>query len=99
MFTIHQRVHLFLWNWDTGPGWCRNHEAAEWQALWDAGARVIRVQLQDNGPVPRWLVEGWKARGWRVWGAVGHVDGRDPIGLASWLRSEKVRLGLQGLDC
>jgi len=104
--TIHQRVHLWLWHWRDGPGWCRNPGSSEWQALWDAGARVIRVHLQDDGPVPRELVDGWKARGWKVWGCIRPSGSPlEPSGniwtpheTAAFARSEKVRLALQGMD-
>ena len=63
------------------------------------GMKVLKVQLQDNGQIPREQADEWRAAGMKVWGAVGHVDGRNPLELASWLRAERVRLALAGLDC
>ena len=97
MATIHQRVNGWLWNWQTGPGWVR--DGAEMAKLRSDGMRVLKVQLQDNGPIPREQCDEWRAAGMKVWGAVGHVDGRDPRELAAWLRAERVRLALSGLDC
>jgi hypothetical protein len=108
--TVHQRAHLWLWHHRDGPGWCRNPESAEWKALWDAGARVIRVQLQDDWPVPRSLVDGWRdvgrvtGRPWKVWGAIrpSHEPlGGDiwtPMQTADFAASEKRLLSLQGMD-
>ena len=97
MITIHQRVSGWLWNWKTGPGWCR--DGVEIRKLYTDGMRVLRVQLQDNGPIPREQADEWRAAGMKVWGAVGHVDGRDPKELAAWLKAERVRLALTGMDC
>lgn len=102
--TIHQRVALWLWHWNTGPGWVRDAQSAELRSLKDAGARVIRVHLQDDGVLPRDLVDAWKAAGWKVWGAFR--PSHQPLGgvlwdatqAAEWAASEKRRLGLHGLD-
>lgn len=96
-FTIHQRVHGWLWNWQTGPGWCR--DGSEIAKLRADGMRVLRVQLEDNGPIPVEQAQEWRDAGMHVWGAVGHVHGREPLRLAAWLKSERVRLSLTGLDC
>jgi hypothetical protein len=102
--TIHQRVHLWLWHWRDGPGWVRNPQSDELRALRVAGARVLRVQLQDDGPVPRELVDGWKAAGWKVWGAMrpshAPLGGTvwDPTVAAAWAEREKYQLALHGLD-
>jgi hypothetical protein len=61
--------------------------------------RVIKVQLQDNGPIPVEQAKEWRDAGFQVWGAVGHVDGWDASELARWLKSERVRLSLTGIDC
>lgn len=97
--TIHQRVHGYLWNWQTGPGWCR--DGAEIAKLRSDGMRVLKVQLQDNGPIPVEQAKEWRDAGMKVWGMVGHVNNweRDPEGLAAWLKAERVRLALAGLDC
>jgi hypothetical protein len=102
--TIHQRAHLILWNWRDGPGWCRDPGSPELRELYTAGARVLRVHLQDNGQIPRGLVDGWRAQGWKVWG-MNRPSG-DPLGgrvwgaeeTANWCLSERNRLGLQGMD-
>lgn len=95
--TIHQRVFGWLWHWRDGPGWVR--DGAEIAKLRADGMRVLRVQLQDNGPIPVEQAKEWRDAGVKVWGAVGHVDGRDAKELAGWLKSERVRLSLTGLDC
>ena len=95
--TIHQRVNGWLWSWATGPGWCR--DGSEMAKLRSDGMRVLKVQLQDNGPIPRDQADEWRAAGMKVWGAVGHVDGDDPTELARWLKGERNRLALAGLDC
>lgn len=104
MITIHQRVHLWLWNWRTGPGWCRSADALEWAQLRADGARAVRIQLQDNGSVWPGLVAGLKERGWKVWGAMrpsyAPLGGMiwEPVAAAEWAASEKRRLKLDGLD-
>jgi hypothetical protein len=94
--TIHQRVHGYLWNWATGPGWAR--DGSEIAKLSADGMRVLKVQLQDNGPIPVEQAQEWRGAGMKVWGMVGHVDGREPLELAAWLKAERVRLSLTGLD-
>jgi hypothetical protein len=102
--TIHQRSHLWLWHWRDGPGWVRDPQSAELRSLREAGARVIRVHLQDDGPVPRELVDGYKAAGWKVWGAMrpshAPLGGSvwEPFPAAEWAAAEKRRLALDGLD-
>lgn len=95
--TIHQRVNAWLWHWATGPGWVR--DGSEMAKLRQDGMRVLKVQLQDDGPIPQEQAQEWRDAGLKVWGAVGHVDGRDPGELAYWLKAERVRLSLTGLDC
>ncbi len=100
--TIHQRVAGFLWHWRDGPGWVRN--GAEIAKLRASGMRVLRVQLQDDGPIPRALCDEWRAAGMKVWGAVrpshAPLGGTiwDPIEAARWIRQERVRLALTGMD-
>jgi hypothetical protein len=95
--TIHQRVHGYLWHWKDGPGWVR--DGAQIARLRQAGMRVLKVQLQDDGEIPTDQAKEWRDAGMKVWGMVGHVDGRDPIELAQWLKGERSRLFLAGLDC
>jgi len=94
--TIHQRLYGFIWNWKTGPGWAR--DGSEIHKLRLDGMKGIKVQLQDNGPIPVEQAQEWRDAGMAVWGMVGHVEGRDPPELAAWLKSERVRLSLTGLD-
>ena len=94
--TIHQRVNGWLWSWATGPGWCR--DGSEMAKLRSDGMRVLKVQLQDNGPIPRDQADEWRAAGMKC-GRGGHVDGDDPTELARWLKGERNRLALAGLDC
>ena len=54
--------------WATGPGWCR--DGSEMAKLRSDGMRVLKVQLQDNGPIPRDQADEWRAAG-MVWSAVG----------------------------
>lgn len=94
--TIHQRLMLHVWHWSSGPGWVRN--ADDMRHLFEDGAKVVKLQLQDDGPVPLWYVQMLRSVGFKTWGMVGHVDGRDPLELAAWLKAERVRLSLTGLD-
>lgn len=97
--TIHQRVHLWLWHWRTG-----GYDAPVLKLLREDGARVLRVQLQDDGPIPRERVDLWKSLGLRVWGAIR--PSYDPLGPGTWTprqtaefaRDEKRRLALDGMD-
>lgn len=66
--TIHQRVHGWLWHWDTGPGWCR--DGSEIAKLRQDGMRVLRVQCQDDGLIPVALIDEWISAGMQVWLAV-----------------------------
>lgn len=103
--TIHQRVHLWLWHWRDGPGWVRSN-SDELRALRADGARVIRVQLQDDGDVPDTLVALYHSMGFKVWGAI-RPSGAPleapgtvwyPEQTALFGKSERVRLGLNGID-
>lgn len=98
--TINQKPCGWLWHWESGPGWVR--DGREIRKLYDAGMEQLRVQLQDDGPIPVEQVKEWREDGKvKVWGAVGHVNEweSNPKGLAAWLKSERVRLSLTGLDC
>lgn len=57
MTTVWQRASLFLWHWRTG-----GVDDSYLRKLWDAGARCIAVQLQDDGPIPRERVDAWRGR-------------------------------------
>lgn len=99
--TIHQRVHGWLWHWRTGPGWIRDEQIRE---LRRAGMRALRVQLQDDGEIPRDLVDFWTGCGFKVWGAVRpsnaplHNGTWTPEETAAFIKRERVRLGLHGVD-
>lgn len=95
--TIHQRPIGYLLGWKTGPGWVR--DGSQINRLVRAGMPAMKVQLQDSGPIPEDQAKEWRDAGMQVWGMVGHVDGRDPLELASWLKGERARLFLKGLDC
>lgn len=102
MATIHQRPFGWLWHWDTGPGWVR--DGSEIAKLAQAGMKVLRVQCQDDGPIPVDQVREWRAAGVQVWLAIGHVDGRDPVELAQWMKNEQLRFlaegtSINGWDC
>lgn len=97
--TVHQRCAI----------WSSDYTAVsdEWLAeLYAAGAGVYSVQLQDAGSIPRGKVGGWKAMGYRVFGAIRpsgaplHEPGRlwSPVETADWFASEKRRLALNGLQ-
>lgn len=53
--TVYQRVHLWIWHSLTG-----GVEDSYLAKLYDAGARVLCVQLQDDGPLPKSLIDRWK---------------------------------------
>jgi hypothetical protein len=103
--TIHQGMQGYLWHWRTGPGWCR--DGAEIRKLKNAGMKTLKVQLQDDGDIPRDQVDEWRIDGGvQVWGMYWpqgqplNAGGTwDPSEAATWLRSERVRLALKGLDC
>lgn len=99
--TRHQRVFGYVWHWATGPGWWRDPDPNTLAPLNAAGMYGLRVQLQDDGAFPRELADTWRAAGFRVDGMVGHVGAwsNNPEGLARWLRVERVRLALAGIDC
>lgn len=72
--TIYQRIHLWLWHWKTG-----GVDPSYLATLYEAGARVICVQLQDDGSLPREKVREWKGlvegsplfgKHFSVWGVV-----------------------------
>jgi len=96
-------VHLWLWHWRDGPGWVRS-ASDELRQLRADGAGVIRIQLQDDGEVPLWLVDLYKYFGYKVWGAIRPSG--DPLGGSLWSPwaaagfgdSERRRLGLNGID-
>jgi hypothetical protein len=96
--TIHQRLHGYLINWKTGPGWATDR--SEIAKLRQDGMRVLKVQLQDSGPIPIDQAKEWRDAGMKVWGMVGHVNDweDDPEGLAAWLKAERNRLSLTGMD-
>lgn len=102
--TVHQRIALWLWHWKSGPGWVRN--PWEMNKLRADGARVLRVQLQDDGPVDLELVKMWKSIGFKVWGAIrpsgyplaGPGATWDPLDAAFFAKEEKRRLALHGMD-
>lgn len=99
--TIHQRVHLHIWHWNTGPGWCRDLRGSdELVAFRAAGARVIRAHLVDDGPLDMAVVRMWRELGYKVWGMVWGADQwKDkPEAFAEWCASEKRRLVLEGMD-
>lgn len=54
--TVYQRVHLFLWHALTS-----GVDDSYLVKLHGAGARVLNVHLQDDGPIPRERVDHWKA--------------------------------------
>lgn len=102
--TQHQRIAC----------WTSDHTAVShewWQELYDAGARVAVLHLQDardsDGnwiPVPRDYVDKLKAQGWKVWGAVrpsGNPLGGElwtPQETVGWATSEQREKGLNGLS-
>lgn len=90
--TIHQRVHGYLWHWKDGPGWCR--DGAEIYKLRQAGMRVLKVHLSDDGPIPREQVVEWNAAGMKVWGMTWLTANSSPQAL----KDERNRLSLTGLD-
>ena len=102
--TIHQRVAGYLWHWDTGPGWVRS-PSAELKALRSDGMRVLKVQMQDDGPLPGPLVRMWRGLGFKVWGMVWPqgppLSGSSTWGAretAEWFRAEKDRLVREGAN-
>jgi hypothetical protein len=97
--TRHQRVYGYLWHWESGPSWFRN--PPELAPLRQAGMYGLRVQVQDDGQIPRALVDGWRSVGFKVDGMIGHVHEWEvnPEGLAAWMKAERNRLALSGWDC
>ena len=103
--TVHQRVALFIID--------HGSVSTEWlRELHTAGARVLKVHLQDHGPLPADKMREWSALGYKLWGAVRpsgqplHESGHlwTPEETVQFIRSEKRRLAsegttMHGIDC
>ena len=92
--TVWQRVCLWVWHWP-------NVDESYLAKLYAAGARVIAVQLQDDGPLPRAKAAAWKALGFKLHGVVHPYaeDGKlwTPQATVDFAVQERSRLSLNGL--
>ena len=91
MITIWQRAALQVNDYHSAP--------SEWfPQLYDKGYKVVHVHLQDGGRVDKEYVLRLKAIGFKVFGTIWPT--RDnPAQWAEFCHTEKLRLGLQGMNC
>jgi hypothetical protein len=93
--TRHQKVALYWWHWRTGP------QNLPWGEFWRDGARTVKIQLQDDGPLDPEVVKDLRARGYKVDGMVWpQTEGTTwgPRETAEFFKAEKDRMVRHGTN-